>query len=497
MVENNPSLRTNVIANYVGRLWSIASVYVFVPIYVRILGVDAFGLIAFYSVALAILFVADAGLSSSFAREAAREQDRARLLNLLVTIETCLFAIVGGVGLLMLLCAPLVAEHWLSKSGALNSQVTTDSVRLMAVALVPQITMSLYFGGLMGLQQQVRANTLSVLFGVSRSGLVVIPIFLWDDPRVFFLWQVIVSWGFLFVMRMALRKALGATPEARGSFSFALVRPIKGYALGMLALSVIAGLNTQMDRLIVSALRPITEFSYYALAATLSQIPTVMTMPIAMALLPRLTALRERQHHRELREAYERYTYMIAALSSAAAFTLIFFAEEMLALWMRGTPMPSMIVPVVQLLTFGGLFLALQLTPFQLSLANGHNKTNVRLGAVVLMISVPTQVLLISQFGLVGAAIPWLGINAFAFLYLGVVLNKMFYQGHPAWWFLQCTVPPVLISGVMLFGARHLAVALELTALLSVALAGVMSAISLALALALWPTLKQKLDDVA
>ena len=491
-----PSLRINVVANYAGRLWGIASVYVFVPVYIRILGIDAYGLIAFYSVALAILFVADAGLSSSFAREAARERDPGRLLDLLFSIECLLFAAVGATGLCMLLGAPLIAGHWLNNSSALSAKVTTDCVRLMSMALVPQIAMALYLGGLMGLQRQVRANILSVSFSVVRSGLVVLPIYVWKDPRVFFLWQAVASWVFLLLMRTTLRQNLGAAKIGSGSFSLVTLRPVLGYAMGMLAMSVIAGVNTQLDRLVVSKLRPLEEFTYYSLAATLSQIPMIVTLPIALALLPRLTVLREQAQYTSLRALYELNTYLIAACSSAAAFALFFFADDVLALWMHGTTIPAFVVPVVQVLSIGGLFLALQLTPFQLSLANGHNRTNVRLGAAVLVVTVPMQVVLTSRFGLQGAAVPWLALNTFAFFFLGVVLNRRFNEGHTRTWFLECTLPPVLISAALLFAARRLALALDYSAAGACALAAIFCVLALACALALWLAMKRRPNHV-
>lgn len=437
-----PSLRLNVVANYVGKLWSVASIYLFVPFYIQLLGISAYGLIAFYSVALAILFIAEAGLSASFARQAARETDTGRLKSLMVSTEVVLFGMLVSAGLVMAVAAPLIAEHWLNAGDAMPQQLATDCVRLMPLALVPQIAMNLYTGGLYGQQRQVAANSWLAAFTAVRSGMVLVPLWLWPDPRVFFIWQAVSAWSFLLLMRYSVSTRLAAG----GGFSWAIIRSIAGYAGGMFAMSIISGLNTQIDRLVVSKIRPLDEFAYYSLAATLAQVPSLVTLPIGAALLPRLTQLVERRESARLRGLYELNTYLVAAVAAATAFVVIFFCPEILAVWLPGRPVPHDMFLVVRILSLGGLGLALQLLPLQLSLAHGHTATNVALGASMLAVTVPLQITLPMRYGLVGAAVPWLLVNAVAFVVLGTVLNRRFHDGRIGAWFLRLMLPPVLIS---------------------------------------------------
>lgn len=97
-LPRQPNLRLNVVANYAGKFWGIASVYIFVPVYISLLGMDAYGLISFNAIVLALLFIADAGLSSSFAREAAKGQRGQELLDALTSIERVLFLILTLIG---------------------------------------------------------------------------------------------------------------------------------------------------------------------------------------------------------------------------------------------------------------------------------------------------------------------------------------------------------------------------------------------------------------
>jgi O-antigen/teichoic acid export membrane protein len=467
--SHGPRLGLNVVANYAGKLWGIASIYVFLPIYVRLLGIDAYGLIAFNAIVLTILYIADAGLSSSFAREAAKTGPGQELLDLLTSIERALFCILSIVGAVFILITPFISSNWLNSTEGVSHEQVEQSLWIMGFAVIPQISMSLYFGGLMGLQRQVSANLLWTGFSIVRSGLVVIPIYFVPDIRVFFIWQAIASVVMLLVMRQVLRShVIAPIPrtshhEIRGNFSWSALGAIRDYAAGMLGLSIIASLNTQMDKLVVSKMLPLKEFAEYSLASTLAQIPYILTLPIAVALLPRMTNLLQREDQRkELIDLYRTASYYIASIGAVTGLGLCLFMTDIFAIWLKGQSIGVDTLHAAMLLSVGSMLLTLQLTPFQLSLANGHQATSLRLGMVMLLISAPLLVSLIRYYGVLGAAIPWVILNLVAFIYLGVSLNKRFPLVSLSRWFLEDNVPPVLWAMSWLLVGRVAAAILQL-----------------------------------
>jgi len=54
-------IRRNILANMIARAWGVISVYLFVPLYLRFLGIEAYGIVGFYSTLLAVLAFADMG----------------------------------------------------------------------------------------------------------------------------------------------------------------------------------------------------------------------------------------------------------------------------------------------------------------------------------------------------------------------------------------------------------------------------------------------------
>ena len=62
----------NIIANYVGRTWTVALGILFIPVYLRFLGIEAYGLVGFYMALSGVLGILDLGIGSTMNRELAR-----------------------------------------------------------------------------------------------------------------------------------------------------------------------------------------------------------------------------------------------------------------------------------------------------------------------------------------------------------------------------------------------------------------------------------------
>ena len=345
----------------------------------------------------------------------------------------------------------------------------------MPFALVPQIAMSLYFGGLMGLERQVVANLLTTTFTVIRSGFVIIPIYFIPDVRVFFAWQAISSVLMLLVMRATLRryvcggdrKESSLAPDLRGRFSVAALQKIRGYALGMLGMSFVAGLNTQLDKLVVSKMLPLAEFAQYSLVSALALIPYVLTLPIATALLPRFTNLLATNRASELVRLYRSSTYYIASIGTIAGAAICFFVSDVMKLWLQGHHVNDVAINAGRLLVIGSTLMTFQLAPYQLSLAHGHTATNLRAGLSVLLVSIPLQIFLTSHYGMLGAALPWFLLNAVAFIYLGVTLHRKFPIVSLPEFFASDTLPAALVGVIVLGTARQLTETFNVSAISS------------------------------
>ena len=132
--ERDALLGRNLAAGVASTAWTAIVTICTVPIYLHYLGVEAYGLIGFYTALQGVFAVLDLGLSQSMNREVARassgEEERARARDLLAPrslLDTRMVAAAIGAG--MWGAAPWVSQHWLRTSidaGRLSSRDSAD-----------------------------------------------------------------------------------------------------------------------------------------------------------------------------------------------------------------------------------------------------------------------------------------------------------------------------------------------------------------------------------
>ena len=106
-------LTKNIVANYLGRGWAVLSVYLFIPFYIQMLGIEAYGVVGFYSMLFGVFSFANVGLTATLSRELARltgESDSLfEMRDLTRTLELVFRGIAVGVAAIVVLLAPLIA----------------------------------------------------------------------------------------------------------------------------------------------------------------------------------------------------------------------------------------------------------------------------------------------------------------------------------------------------------------------------------------------------
>lgn len=483
---NLSHLKANVIANYFGKIWSISSVYIFVPLYIYFLGIEAYGVVAFSSVLLSIAFIADAGFSSSISREAAQAKCGEQLIVTLVTLERIMLVVLTFAGFLIILFGNWLATNWFKDRQNLDFQVLVDSLRLIPFAILPQILMSLYFGAMMGLEKQISANAYMIVFSMIRSGLVILPIAFIPDVRVFLLWQSFAVILFAMLMRFqtirAIRLKFEISNQFQATFSFVALKNIYKFALGMMTISLISAVNTQADKLVVSKILDLATFAQYNLMSTISLAPYIVTLPITLAFLPRFTAVVSRGESKQAGRLYEDFTFATAVIGSVVGTALIFFGREIVHLWLPDTVIRDSSILSLQILSMGTIFLSFQLMPYQMGLAYGHTRTSMVSGLSMILILIPLQIHLTLRHGVVGAAIPWLLLNFMGYLILGIRLNSMFCHITAQRYLVTYTGFVLCLSAVGMGLAKMLAKSFGSGSLASICIAALMASILLAIA---------------
>lgn len=426
-------IRTNILANYIGRGWNALSVYLFVPIYLYFLGVEAYGLVGFYVALLGVLMVADLGLTATLSRELARlsaEPGSApQMRHLVRSIELIYIAISVLIMLLVLALAEPIALYWL-KPQNMPLETVERAVRMMGISIALHLPARIYLGGLMGLERQVLANAINVAVGVIRNaGAALVLWLVAPTSDAYFLWQVLSSALMLVMFRQALWHAMPKDPT-RPQWSLPVLRSVMGYSIDMALISFTTLVIVQVDKLIISKLLPLEQLGYYSLANALSQAPTVLSVPIAVAVFPRLTQLIASGDESPLASVYHRSNRLLAALVFPVGIVMTLFSREVIALWTQNPDAAREAHLVASLLLIGSLALALQSMPLQLAFAAGWTRPLVYIGTGGILIGIPLYYFTIRAYGLVGGGVTWIVLNSSATLVFLLLLHRRVLRGH-------------------------------------------------------------------
>src|SRR5438874_6860082 len=191
------SLRTNVIASYVGQAWSAIMGLAFIPLYIRYLGMEAYGLIGLFAVLQTALAILDLGMTPTLNREMARFTAGATTVvgirDLLRSIERIVFSFAALIAITVLALSRYLATHWLNAQRLPLSTVAT-ALAIMALVVALRFCEGIYRSSLLGLQRQVWYNTANaILVTVRNGGAVLVLALISPTFSAFFIWQAAVS----------------------------------------------------------------------------------------------------------------------------------------------------------------------------------------------------------------------------------------------------------------------------------------------------------------
>ena len=215
----------NIAANAAGAGLSFVVFLLAVPLYLRLLGAEAYGLVGLFTTVMVAAAALDLGLGATLNREVARltarEGGRADTADVAATLQAACWVVGVIMGGLFALGAPAIATRWLNFS-TLSAGEVRGALALMGLALPAVIARGVYLAGLNGLQRQALANLLQT-GGTTTRAVVSVAALLLVAPTV----------RVFFVVQTALLAGRGDRPRRGAPASPARRRPRRPRALGL------------------------------------------------------------------------------------------------------------------------------------------------------------------------------------------------------------------------------------------------------------------------
>ena len=438
MSEPRNSVRINLLANYVGQGWIAIMNLAFIPVYLSMLGIDAYGLVGIFAIVVAGTSLLDAAVTPALNREMARfragEQSPQSIADLLRSVELVSGAFIGAVIAVGWLSADWLTEHWLTKS-PLSQTSVSQALVLMSIVASSRVAEGIYRGALFGLERHVLLNGTMIVLSTVRSGGAALAL-IWIAPTIqtFFIWQATASCAGLAVLAALTHRALPKPPR-RAAFSRSALAEIRNFSAGILGTAMLALLLTQGDKVLLAKILPLKLFAYYTLATIISNALYQLIGPVAQSYYPRFTEITTRGAKGELATIYHQAAQVLTVAVAPAAMLLVFFSDQILLLWTGNHDVAEQAGPVLSLLAIGTLVNGLQHIPYMLQLSRGWSSLAARVNLAAMLIMFPTLLWLVPKYAGMGAAAIWLVLNVLCLVVTIHLMHRRVLKGEAGAWY--------------------------------------------------------------
>ncbi|WP_342245227.1 oligosaccharide flippase family protein [Pseudomonas sp. OTU5201] len=439
-MKHKLSLNHNILANYASQIYVTAVGILILPLYIKYMGAEAYGLVGFFTMLQAWFALLDLGLTPTIGRETARYHGGAmsalayRQLFRALSVIFAGIAVIGG-GALWLL-SEAIATRWLNATELPVDEVVL-AVQIMAISVALRWMGGLYRGVITGTERLVWLSGFNALVATLRFIGVFASMWLFGfTPFVFFIHQLAIALVEIFGLFLMSQRLLPARSGVDRSIGWSLspLKPLLKFALTIAFTSSLWVLVTQIDKLVLSGVLPLAEYGYFTLAVLVASGIMVVSGPISNAIMPRMARLHAEGKHDEMIKVYRDATQLVSIICGSAAITLITCAEPLLFAWTGDAQLAAKAAPVMRLYAIGNGLLAISAFPYYLQYAVGNLRYHLIGSAGMGAVLIPSITLAAVNYGGIGAGYAWVANNAISLLIWVAYIHHKFEPGlHISW----------------------------------------------------------------
>jgi len=444
----------HILAGAASSALTVIAAIVAMPLYLRFLGAEAFGVLGFIFALQAAVLALDAGLGLSVTRGVAQAQeaDAAREMTSLVWgLSRAAWGIAVAIGAGMMLLSPFLVNEWLNL-GHLSRGQAAQAMMLAGAAIALRWPIALYQGALIGAQRITAVGVLNILATIAgTAGAVALAVAL-HDLRWVMAWLVAAALAHVLAFRRLVLLTLGTSPGASRASLGSFFR--QASATGWLGL--VGLLLTQVDKVVLSRMLSVERFGYYIMASLMASSLYALVTPVFNVAYPQL-ARAAGGSRVILEQSYRRVSLMLAALVFPVAAALGMFGGSILLVWTGDATAARVGAPVVLMLAFGTALHGTMFMPYALKLSLGASRLALAIAVTVLLLSLPIMILATLAWGANGAAAAWLGLHASYLVAGSAVTHRLLLPGLAWRWLLFDVGGPLLVSLAVAVAANLLA----------------------------------------
>lgn len=396
----------NTLINLIGQVLPLLVAVVTIPFVVRGLGTERFGLLALAWVVLGYFTIFDLGLgraTTKYVAEALGKGEEDRVPSIIWTAVT-VQVIMGSVGAIVLLATTdLLVDRVLNIPQELLDEARI-TFHLLAFSIPVVLISSSFSGALEAAQRFDLINALRIPISILTYFLPLLGLFLGLGlPGIvaLILLARLCALAAFVIMNLRIR------PELREySPSSALLSQLFAYGGWITVSSVVGPILVYLDRFLISSLLTIAAVAYYTAPYEAVTRLWIISASLTMTIFPAFSALQGGKNEKRLKTLFARSVKYILLATGPVVIVIWLFAGEMLHIWL-GADFVAESTSAMQILAVGVLINSLGQTPFAFLQGVGRPDLPAKFHLIELPVYVALAWILVSKFGIVGAAEAW------------------------------------------------------------------------------------------
>ncbi len=412
------TLIQNVVTNYAAVVWTTALSLVTIPVALRILGHNEWGIVAACVTLRGLLTLLDAGFSQIMPRDIAQVagdiQAEARLFSAFSKIYWALGFC--GFGLAQI-GARYISAQWLNAPGADMHELEV-AVRIIAIQFLFQFANGANVAFWNGIQRQKRANIRQCVFATARQfSAIGSLVFFGGHAIAYLLPSAAIASIECLTNRSAIRRDLGC---ARSNAHWKDVLRVAREG-GGLTIAVIVGIAvSQLDKVVLSKTLTLADYGAYVIVANLGIAFMQLQYPLMRAFFP-IVARNEVEGRTT---GSGRLTAAVFALCIAPCAVAAIFAHLGLRLWLHDERVAAIGTTPLRLILLAVCINALYNVIYQRMVAAGKSNVIVAANVGALCVSIVSWYVFGRKAGLIGGGVIWVASST-AQLVVGYIWHRV------------------------------------------------------------------------
>lgn len=406
---------------FVAKVLPAATNFLMLPLVLKYLGEESFGLLQLYSTLQVISRIMDLAISAIVTREVAKlRADNAESKVIARTVSTLFLPQVAIAFFAMAVCKAIsspVATYWLHYR-ELTHDIVATAVVFMGLRMAVEVLASFLQAVLVGMERLKSLSSVLIGFQVLLAVTMVVVSARTHSVNSVLGSQAVVVLVQIVFLFFAVFFSLGKNLSFHLDPSVLLNN--RGFFAGTFLAHCIGAVFLQVDKLVASHYLPLREYTGYSLAGSISSIFFLLVTPFYPIILPKLTRLlRHGEPDRAVRMVLLAQRLTVAALAPLSILVLT-YSDWIVIHWLHKPAMIETVRLYLPWLTFGTIAFSLTDHVFSLQTAHGNRTTNLRtngicsvaytvtvLSVLALAKSSTNIVLIVPTLWMVAQAISW------------------------------------------------------------------------------------------